>query len=126
MDSLLLWSAAAVGVLAFCVHTFRGGRVVARPLLADRSLPLASKWLNYYCWHVATVTLLFVAFGFAVAAWSREHEALAAFGTALAIVLSILSATVAIRAKIHPLRFPSTWLLGLMGIIGALGLVAGR
>ena len=54
---LLLWLAAAMALLTTLVHTFAGGREVARPLLASNALPPASKWLNYYCWHITTILL---------------------------------------------------------------------
>ena len=123
MNSLVLWLAAAVSLLTFCVHTFAGGAAVARPLLADRSLPPASKWLNYLCWHIATVTILFVGAGFGAAALDDGLLPVAAFGSLLAGACSILSAAVAIRAGVSPFRFPSTTLLGLMAIIGGLALL---
>ncbi len=124
MQSALLWSAAAVSLGAFAVHTFMGGAVVARPLLADRSLPEASKWLSYYCWHIATVMLLFTSGAFAYSAAYPGRLELAIFVSSLAIVLSLLSAAVAFKARINPLRFPSTSLLALTGLLGWGGIAA--
>jgi hypothetical protein len=124
MQSVLLWSAAAASLAGFVVHTFMGGAVVARPLLADRSLPKAAKWLNYYCWHIATVTLLFTSGAFAYSASYPSRPELAIFVSTLAIALSVLSVAVALKAKINPLRFPSTSLLALVGILGWAGIAA--
>jgi len=118
METALFWAAAAFSLATFAVHTFRGGVVVARPLLADTSLPPASKWLNYYCWHIATITLLFTAGGFAFSAMNPDKPEIAAFVTALAAALSVLSVAVAMKARINPLRFPSTWMLATIAAIG--------
>ncbi|MGF1622289.1 MAG: hypothetical protein ACFCUR_16945 [Rhodomicrobiaceae bacterium] len=124
MQSVLLWSAAAVSLTGFAVHTFMGGAVVARPLLADRNLPKASRWLSYYCWHVATVMLLFTSGAFAYSATYPGRLELAIFVSSLAIVLSLLSAAVAFKARINPLRLPSTTLLALTGLLGWGGIAA--
>jgi len=125
MQTALLWCAAVFSVATFSVHTFMGGVRVARPLLADANLPAASKWLNYYCWHVATVTLLFTAGGFAFSALNPGKTEIAIFASLLAASLSLLSAAVAIKAGINPLRFPSTWMLATMAALGGAAIIAG-
>ena len=122
MQAPLLWSAAALAVLTFAVHTFVGGVFVARPLLADTGLPKASKWLNYYCWHIATVTILAIAGAFAWSA-ARGSAELAAFATLLTASVAGLSGAVALKAGINPLRFPSTSLFTATAACGALGLL---
>ncbi len=113
------WLAAATSLLTFCVHAFVGGRKAARPLLADQTMPLASKWLNYYCWHVTTVLLVFYVAGFS---WLARHPHLPSliFLGSLSFTLSILSAGVAWLAKIQPWRFPSTSLFAVIGGLSAL------
>ncbi len=123
MATILFWLAAATALAAFAVHTFVGGARVARPLLADRTLPPASKWLNYYCWHMATITLVIVAAAFAYAAPRPGELALASFATVFAGSAAVLSAAVALKARIHPLRFPSTSLLALVAALGAAGIL---
>jgi hypothetical protein len=120
---LLHWLAAGSALVTFAVHTFVGGVVVARPLLADASLPRAAKWLAYYCWHIATVTLLALAAAFA---WSAATaDATLALGAAVfCAALSILSAGVALRGGIAPLRFPSTSLFALTAALGFAGFAA--
>jgi len=109
-------------VATSAVHTFVGGRVVARPLLADDSLPRASKWLNYYCWHIATVTILLIAAGFGwlaqTNAWTPAHMAVLSALTAFTTALSALSAFVARKGGINPLRFPSTSLFAMIALTG--------
>lgn len=114
--------AAFVSALTFYVHFVVGGRRVAGPLLADTSLPLASKWLNYYCWHVTTVLLAFLSAGFV---WLAFHPHLPSLVSlcALTAVLSVLSAWVARQAGIRPLQFPSTWLFATIAFVSATALL---
>lgn len=125
MQQAFLWSAAIALVITFVVHTFVGGRVVARPLLADRSLPKAAKWLAYYCWHITTVLLAALAAAYGWAAWSGEARDLAIAITALSALLGALSAGVAVKGGINPLRFPSTSLFAVTACLGAAGLLSG-
>lgn len=118
MQALLLWSASLTCLITFGVHLFVGGVYVARPLLVDQTLPRASKWLNYYCWHVTSVFILVLGGAFAYSTRRPEHPDLAVFASALALTLAILSAIVAAMGHIHPLRFPSTALFALTAILG--------
>lgn len=115
----MVWLAAGLAALTFLVHTFVGGRVVARPLLADGHLPRASKWLSYYCWHIATVLLAAMAATLALLASGAfpfaRGPALLFFG-ALSALLSVLSVGVAVRGGINPLRFPSTTLFAAIAV----------
>lgn len=122
MQQAFLWSAAVASAITFAVHTFIGGRFVARPLLADRSLPKAAKWLAYYCWHITTILLAAMAAAYGWAAWNGEARDLAIAITGLAALLSALSAGVALKGRINPLRFPSTSLFALIACLGAAAL----
>lgn len=115
--------AAALAFVTFAVHTFVGGVFVARPLLADARLPKASKWLNYYCWHNTTVMILAVAGAFAYSAFTPQRPELAIFATAMTAIVSVLSAAVAIKGGIHPLRFPSTSLFAATAALGSAALL---
>ena len=119
---LLLWLAAAMALLTTLVHTFAGGREVARPLLASNALPPASKWLNYYCWHITTILLAFIAAGYALAAWDAGYRPIALLLTPLCAALSVLSAAVAMKGGIAPLKLPSTSLFAATAALGAAGL----
>lgn len=110
--------ASLTALTTFAVHTFAGGPVVARPLLADTHLPPESKWLNYYCWHITTVLLAYMAVGFAAAAWSATYAIYLVFLAPLALTLSALSAWVAIKGGIAPWRLPSTSMFALTGLLG--------
>ena len=108
MPDFILLLASAIMAAAFFVHVFVGGKYVARPLLADRRLPPASKWLNYYCWHLASLMLAFFAVYLAYGSLNRPNVfVLGGLGVFFA-GCSALSAYVANKGGISPLRFPST------------------
>lgn len=118
MNVYLFWAASFVSFVTFYVHTFIGGPRVARPLLAADRLHPASKWLNYYCWHIATVFLFSMGIGFGYVAMHPDRPELAFFLTGLSGVFSLLSAAVALKGKINPLRFPSTSLFMVIFVLG--------
>lgn len=124
MQVSLLWAAAIMSVVTFSVHTFIGGPRVAVPLLENSSLPKASKWLNYYCWHVTTIYTLFMGVAYAYVALGPDRPEMVVFLTFLNAALSLLSAAVARKGGINPLRFPSTSLFATVSLLGLLGLVA--
>lgn len=126
MNIYLYWSASFVSFVTFCVHTFIGGPRVAGPLLTSHHLPPASKWLNYYCWHIATVLLFSMSIGYGYVAMHPDRPELAVFLTGLSMALSALSAAVAMKGRINPLRFPSTSLFMTIFILGCAALTGWR
>lgn len=123
MQTVLMSLAAITSLITFTVHTFIGGPRVAGPLLATTHLPIASKWLNYYCWHLATVFLLAMSMGFAYVALHPDRPELAVFLSVISATLSALSAAVAIKGRINPFRFPSTSLFAAVSALSAAALL---
>lgn len=111
-------------MVTFAVHTFVGGPVVAGPLLEDTHLPKASKWLNYYTWHVTTVFTFAMGGAYAYAALNPDRPELVVFLTIVTAALSLLSATVAVKGNINPFRFPSTYLFATVSLLGLTGILA--
>lgn len=108
MQPLWFSAAAIISAVTFYVHTFVGGPRVAGPLLADDQLPKASKWLSYFCWHIATVLLATMTLSFIAVAIQWVSNDIAWLLGGLSIILSALSAGVALKGGINPFRFPST------------------
>lgn len=123
MEGYFLWAATIMSVITFAVHTFVGGPVVAKPLLENTNLPKASKWLNYYTWHVTTIFTLFMGGAYAYVALNPDRPELVIFLTVVTAALSILSATVALKGNINPFRFPSTSLFASVSLLGLTGLL---
>ncbi|KAB2850229.1 MAG: hypothetical protein F9K44_05525 [Hyphomicrobiaceae bacterium] len=124
MQAVLLWAAAATSLVTFAVHTFVGGVYVAQPLMADQGLPKAAKWLAYYCWHIVTMLLLAMSAAFGAAATGLLTRP-AALGLAVfCAACSLLSMSVALKARIAPWRFPSTTLFATTAALGLAGALA--
>jgi hypothetical protein len=119
----LYWAAAIMSLFTFSVHTFIGGPRVAAPLLTNSRLPEASKWLNYYCWHITTIYTLFMGGAYAFVAIHPDRPELVIFLTFLNAALSLLSVAVALKGGINPFRFPSTSLFASVALLGLLGLL---
>jgi hypothetical protein len=126
MQVALLWATVIVSAVTFLVHTFIGGPRVAAPLLENDTLPIASKWLNYYCWHITTIYTFMMGGAYAYMALYQENLALLVFLSILNVSFAILSAAVAIKGKINPFRFPSTSLFATVALLGILSLSLGR
>ncbi len=124
MQVALLWAAAIMSVVTFAIHTFIGGVVVARPLLKDNNLPKASKWLNYYCWHMTTIYTFAMGWAYAYVALRPDKIELIVFVSLINAAFSALSAAVALKGGINPLRFPSTSLFASVAILGFASLLA--
>jgi hypothetical protein len=114
--------AAAAAFVAFLVHWQVGGRHAARPLLAATELPAASKWLNYLCWHIATILLLAMALTLASASVGWIHADAVRLLAVMAASISVLSIAVTLRAKIRPWRFPSSYLLAAVAAFSLWGI----
>lgn len=114
-------AAAVLLAITFGVHVFLGGIHAARPLLAATDITRGSRWLNYYCWHMVSVLLFALSIAFALAASRADLWPLAAAGVLLSAVFSLLSAAVALKGQIPPLRFPSTSLFALSAAAGLSG-----
>jgi len=123
MQIYLLWSAVAMSVITFVVHTFVGGPRVAKPLIENKDLPKASKWLNYYTWHITTIFTFLMGGAYAYVALNPEKPELVVFLTILTGSFSLLSAGVALKGHINPFRFPSTTLFAIVCLLGLASLL---
>lgn len=123
MQMTWLWVSSGIAFIAFFVHTFVGGPRVAVPLLNNADLPFPSKWLNYMCWHIATIALLLCSAGLAWAAYTHTAVELVVFIAAFTGLAGTWSAVVAHMAGVHPLRFPSTSLLTAVAMTAGLALL---
>ena len=117
-------AASALALLTFAVHTFIGGIYVVRPLLAVEGLSRASRWLNYYCWHMTTLTLLIMAAMFAWSAWEPAARGFGVLFTAMAAAFSVLCIAVALKGGVRPYRFPATSLFAAVTAAGLWGIAA--
>lgn len=115
--------ASVLSLVTFCVHTFVGGRFAARPLLDAHDFHKASRWLNYFTWHMATILLLVMTAGYAWAALRPGAVEAALILTVMAALCSPLCVWVAMKGGIAPWRFPASWLFALVVAASLWGLM---
>ena len=123
MQTYFLYSAVFISVITFIVHTFIGGPRVVKPLLENRDLPKASKWLNYYTWHITTIFTFLMGGAYAYVALYPQRSELVIFLTILTGSFSLLSVFVALKGDINPFRFPSTSLFAIVCLLGLASLL---
>ncbi|MFV1975623.1 MAG: hypothetical protein ACC651_07715 [Candidatus Scalindua sp.] len=123
MQVLFFWAASVMSLITFAVHTFIGGPVVAGPLLKNSGLPKASKWLNYYTWHVTTIFTFTMGGAYAYVALNPDRPELVIYLSVVTAALSLLSAAVALKGNINPFRFPSTSLFATVSLLGLIGIL---
>lgn len=75
---------ALLALVIAVIHAVMGGREIVRPLLQQQVLPPGVTLTHYYCWHMATLTLVALAGCYAYAAIAPDGRVLAALATLLA------------------------------------------
>ena len=123
MINIWLLSAAILAFVACLLHLFAGGKVAARPLLADEKFNHIAKYTLWYAWHNVTLMLLGISVMLLIAAFIPQQIALAIAAVLLVASVFLLSLAMIIKFRLKFLQFPQ-WLLFLpvlgLGIIGLL------
>ncbi len=117
MPDLILIAAAVVIAAALVVHAVVESRRVVRPLLDNDSLPETAKWLLYGGWHLISLALAALAALLLWSAFTFPPRGLIIGLTVFLIAAACLSYFAASKGKIHPLRFPATWLFLLSAVL---------
>lgn len=113
-------------ILAFVVcllHLFAGGKIAARPLLADEKFNHIAKYTLWYAWHIVTLAIFAISLMLLIAAFVPQQIALAIAALLLVASVFLLSLIMIVKFRLKFLQFPQ-WLLFLpvlgLGIIGLL------
>ena len=117
-----LATAAGLSLCNLAMHFFLGGRQIARPLLEATSLSTEVKYVQYYCWHLATLSIALQAGLFAYAALTPAQDALVAVATLFAAGFAILGIAMAPLLKISYAVLPQGWLFVPVSVCGVLSL----
>lgn len=122
MESILFGSAGALAAIWLAVHTFVGGRQIARPLLEATELPPVVRHTQYLCWHFTTVAIAAMAAFFLLAA-TTGLTAYATSATVLALGFLVVGVGLVFSLGEAHARLPQGWLflpvagLGLAGLL---------
>jgi len=123
MINIWLLSSAILAFAVCLLHLFAGGKIAARPLLADEKFNDIAKYTLWYAWHIVTLALLGFGVMLLIAAFTPQLIALAMAAILLVASVFLLSLAMIIKFRLKPLHFPQ-WLLFLpvlgLGIVGVL------
>jgi hypothetical protein len=115
--------AGVASLAVFATHTFVGGRLFARPLLAADGLHRVVRLTLYYCWHLVTLMLAVMSAAFLFAGWFAQHVALAAAFTMLAAGCSAVSLAIIVHHRAPLLRMPQWAFFAVVALLGVIGLL---
>jgi hypothetical protein len=122
METILFGSAGALAAIWLAVHTFVGGRQIARPLVEATSLSPVVRHTQYLCWHFTTVAIAAMAAFFLLAA-TTGLTAYATSATVLAMGFFVVGVGLVFSLGEAHARLPQGWLclpvagLGLAGLL---------
>ena len=114
-------SAAIAAALVTMIHCYLGGRKVAQPMLQLDDVPDRVKYINYGCWHFASITLVLQSLGFLWAAFDSDAYELAVFGVALSALTVLWSVTLNIWKKQSFLSIPHWAMFSVIVLLAVAG-----
>ncbi len=115
------WAAAATAsILVLGVHVIGGGREIARPLLDAPGLAKVPKFVSYYCWHLATISIALMGFCFASSAVTGSAE-LARLATVQSVLFTALSIAIIVGQRLSPWLYPQWAFFLVVAGIGLMG-----
>ncbi|WP_306015870.1 hypothetical protein [Oceanicaulis sp. MMSF_3324] len=112
---------AAVLSAGICwLHTFVGGRRIARPLLTA-PLPSKPKHTSYFCWHIVTLVLAALGIMFLYAAVQPEGVDVAWVAVGLTASIAVYGIVMPPSLRLKYTDHPQGWLFVPVAIVGAWG-----
>lgn len=121
MNYYFLLAGVLSGMLTL-VHLFAGGRSIAAPLLAAKDIDTSAKYVNYYCWHLVTFNLAFMAAIFVLAARTPEQPVLAWLGVAQAGFFFLWGVSMPLWKGVSYKDVPQGWFFAPVTALGIIGL----
>ncbi len=116
--------AAVCSLFVTGLHFFLGGKEIARPLLEAKTLPNNVRCVQYFCWHITTLSLLLQAILFGIAAAYPTELSLAIVASALAGSIAVLGILMPLALKISYKTMPQGWLFVPIAVLGLAGILA--
>jgi len=110
VQNIWLFSAGALAAFLALVHVFLGGPEVAKPLLQSNDMPDVAKYVNYYCWHLVTITIFAMAIGLIWDSVDPVQTGLAWMWAVIAVLFTLWSIVLVVWKGQKPFQMPQ-WLL---------------
>lgn len=118
-----LFAAGITALLVNLLHVFAGGPEIAGPLLRAKDIPDVSKYVNYYCWHLVTLTIAAMGIGLIWASIDPTQTGLAWMWTIMAVLFTLWSIALVIWKKQKPFQMPQWTLFAAVAILAIIGMV---
>ncbi len=90
--------ASTISTLTLLAHVLGGGKSIAQPVLASE-LDAEPKFASYYCWHMVTIVIAFMAIAFLLAAIEVASNDLAIASAILSLLFALWSMALTIWKK---------------------------
>lgn len=123
MINWFFFTAGAISAINWSVHTFVGGREIARPLIAASDLAPIPKFTQYFCWHLVTIALAAISLGFLYAAVQPKAQDLGVAVSLLTLSFGALGLVLPGRVGLTLTEMPQGVLLAPVGLIGLASVV---
>lgn len=118
-----LFAAGIAALLSNLLHVFAGGPEIARPLLRSQDIADVPKYVNYYCWHLVTLTIGAMGVGFIWASIDVTQTGLAWMWTVMAVLFTFWSVILVIWKKQKPFHMPQWTLFLVVSVLAIVGMV---
>lgn len=122
METMFFASAGSLAAIWWAIHTFVGGRQIARPLVAATELPPLVRHTQYLCWHFTTVPFACMATFYFLAAFTGV-TAYAIAATLLSSGFVVVGVGLVISLGEDHGKLPQGWLFLPVAALGLLGLL---
>ena len=118
-----LFSAGVAAGLSALLHLFAGGPQIAGPLLRSKDIHDVPKFVNYYCWHLVSITLVAMCVGFLWPAFDPSQTGLAMMWTVVAVAFCLWSIGLVIWKRQNPWYMPQWLLFAVVSVPAIIGLL---
>lgn len=108
---------ALLAISIAALHFVAGGRDIARPLLQQQMLSSTVTLTHYYCWHMATISLVVLAGCYGYAAVSPDGRILAALATMVSTAFCVWGLALVVWKRQRHRDMPQ-WML-FLGLTGS-------
>lgn len=122
IQNIWLFAAGLAAGFSALLHIFLGGREIAVPLLQAQDIPDLPKFVNYYCWHLVSITLIAMSVGLIWPALDPTQTGLAWMWTVIAVLFCAWSVGLVIWKRQSPWQMPQWSLFAVIALLGAVGL----
>lgn len=124
IQNMWLFAAGVAAALTVLIHIFGGGPEIAHPLLRATELPDVPKYVNYYCWHLVSMTIAAMAVGFIWAAIDVTQTGLAMMWTVMAVLFTLWSLVLVKWKRQKFWQMPQWTLFGVISVLAVVGMIA--